>query len=512
MYGALDSTVLNVVVDPYAIVTSAVTQLSFSSLETPQNQTRDITKILKKKLPVATGNDELVLPFDQTLFTAPLAYEAEAALPISLGQAVTKAVGVQWSFSSAKPISAGCIYVLGDTKLLQDEATTDPKASTYTINQVMPEDVVTESTYSVNVFSATGKYVASFIASADYGIFNNGIYYEVDRYGFAEDQRDIEIIRNVEGSSSIAFYHQIHKPVIRICGGAFVSNAYSGLICPISRLNVLSNETRALTLNDFLEKRLPTTIGHDSYFSGNIIGRANNGDPHNVIDNLVTLNTELISSKEVVNIVSCTAIADSWLITTDNQYNALQVIATLAYNPTSITALNKASPVFLTSTTFTSSDDWQVATGWRVSSSSVYQNKLAIRTRHQLNRLKTQRAKGAIVKNFQFNAWQVNQVEEFFMSVAHVPYKYWRITITLIKTTGVAIHTTISDISFISGCAQPVTLNTFKLILGNSYGVDVSMLDTPIDWQFNLLLIKNGRIVNSGLYNLSLTTGFKKLS
>ncbi|KAJ1634728.1 hypothetical protein T492DRAFT_836615 [Pavlovales sp. CCMP2436] len=159
VYGALEATGLDAVIDPYAVVTSAVTQLSFSSLETPQNQTRDLTK---------------------------------------------------------------------------DEATTDPKASTYTINQLLPEEVVSETIYQVTVFRyipgqtqqrvftwssmdtptivvakwkatmspavayagftqsyghcalsfdiATGKYVASFIASAEYGIFNNGIYYEVDRY------------------------------------------------------------------------------------------------------------------------------------------------------------------------------------------------------------------------------------------------------------------------------------------------------------------------------------------
>ncbi|KAJ1624838.1 hypothetical protein T492DRAFT_844462 [Pavlovales sp. CCMP2436] len=490
VYGALDSTVLDVTVDPYAIATSAVTQLSFSSLESPQNQTRDITKILKKKLPVATGNDELVFPFDSALFTAPLSYVAETALPISLGQTVTKAVGVQWSFSKAKPIAAGCITVLGDTNLLQDEATTDPKASTYTINQIMPDAVVAETTYIVNVF----------------------------RHWFTKDKRDIEITRNPEGASSIAFNHQIYKPVIRICGGAFVSNAYSGIVCPISRLTIISNESR------------------------DIIGKATNGDPYNVIDNLVNLNTELITSKEVVNILSCTATADSWFITTDNQYSAFQV-----------------SSVFLSSTSITSSDDWQVATGWRITYSSFYQSNNSFNPYLAFDRKSDTYWASAVesynsagqgsqylgieypeavkmvsykmdpntrytgagaplqwfisasnnnstfvtIETFQFNAWQSNKVEEFFMSVARIPYKYWRITITLIKTTGVAIHTTISDISFISGC--------FKLILGNSYGVVVSMIDTPIDWQFNLLLIKNGRIVKCGLYNLSLTTGVTKL-
>ncbi|KAJ1629945.1 hypothetical protein T492DRAFT_840407 [Pavlovales sp. CCMP2436] len=568
VYGALELIKLDAVIDPYATATSAK-QLNFSSLETPQNQTRDITKILKKKLPVATGNDELVFPFDKTLFTAPLTYVVEASLPISLG----------------------CICVLGDTNLLQDEATTDPKASTFpvyssadsTANFYSSLDTPTvvlakwKATMSPAVAyagftqnfghaalsfdSSSGKYVASFIASADYGICNNGIYYEVDRYsgsnaskinlglntsttlnvrcgdrceqenngrdsgyGVAKDKCDIEITRNPEGSSSINLYNQIYKPVIRICGGAF---------------------------------RLPTTIGHDSFFSGNIIGRAQNGDPYNVIDNIVTLNTELISSKEVVNILSCTATSDSWCITTDNKYNALQVVATPAYNPTSITALNKASPVFITSTSIRSSDDWQVATGWRISYSSIFQNNASFNPNLAFDRNSgtywacaeqaysttgvgsqylqieypdavkmssykidpSTRYTGAgapiqwtisasnnnstfiNIETFQFNSWQQKIVQDFFMSVAHIPYKYWRITITLIKTSGVAIHTTISDISFIPGwsmgmtsllSAQPVDLSTFKLILGNSYGVVVSMLDTPIDWQFNLLLIKSG--------------------
>ncbi|KAJ1629627.1 hypothetical protein T492DRAFT_1117881 [Pavlovales sp. CCMP2436] len=406
-----------------------------------------------KKLPVAAGNDELVFPFDSTLLTAPLSYVAETTLPISLGQAVTKSVGVQWSFSKAKPISAGCITVLGDTKLLQDEVTTDPKASTYTINQIMPEDVVAETIYLVNVlrfipgqtqqrnftwssldtppmvcakWKATkdpaiayagftqsfGHAALAFDSTTEWGTFNNGIYYEVDRYsgsnaskinlglntstalnifwdrymgtrsfanvascayvrpGVVIDASDVAITRNPEGASSIAFYHQIYKPVIRIYGGTIVSNAYSGIVCPISRLTVISNESRVLTLSDFTNKRLPTTIGHDSFFSGDIIGRATNGDPYNVIDNLVTLNTELILSKEAVNILSCTATVDSWLITTNNQYSSFQVVATPAYNSTTINSLNEASPVFLSSTSITSSDDWQVSTGWRITGSS----------------------------------------------------------------------------------------------------------------------------------------------
>ncbi|KAJ1639104.1 hypothetical protein T492DRAFT_833132 [Pavlovales sp. CCMP2436] len=614
VYGALESTGSDVVIDPYAIVTSAVTQLSFSSLETPQNQTRDITKILKKKLPVAAGNDELdesttinnIVPeevvaettylvtvfryipgqtqqrnftwssldtltvvlakwkatmspavayagFTQSFGHVALSFDSSSgngsnASKINLGLNTSNTLNVFWNLNMPlRPFVnvASCAYVRSGVVidaseritveiLVTGSQRTNVRRIKYDITRFLDEQ-----NSLLALFNPATQY---FLIIADSDLIFDLILYA----------GDIEITRNTEGSSSISFYNQIYKPVIRICGGTFVSNAYSGIVCPISRLTVLSNESRALNLNDFLEKRLPTMISQDSYFSGNIIGRANNGDPYNVIDSLVMLNTELIGFKEVVNILGCTATADSWLITTDNQYNALQVIATPAYNPTSITALNKASPVFLSATSITSRDDWQVATGstcW-ASAEQAYTSAgsgsqyLQIEypeafkmSSYKLDPAGRYTGAGAplqwfisgsnnnstfvTVETFQLNSWQVNQVEEFFMSVAHVPYKYKKVTVTLIKMSGVAIHTTISDISFISGwsvgmtsllSAQPVTLNTFKLILGNSYGVVVSMLDTPIDWQFNLLLIKNGRIVNSGLYNLSLTTGITKLS
>ncbi|KAJ1635300.1 hypothetical protein T492DRAFT_1141764 [Pavlovales sp. CCMP2436] len=491
VYGALDAATLDVAIDPYAITTSAVTLLSFSFLESPQNQTRDLTKVIKKKIPTAAGNDELVFPFDSTFFTAPLSYVAEVALPISLGLAVTKAVGVQWAFSKATPISEGCVFVLGDTKQLQDEATTDPKASTYTINQLVPTGAVPETTYLINVLrfipgqtqqrnftwssldtpamvcakwkatmepavayagftqsfghavlsfeNTTGKYVASFAASVEWGLFNNSIYYEIDRYSgtvidaskritveilatgsqranvrqikyditrFLDEQNallpffnpaaqytllfsysdvnydllfycgDTLIAVNPEGSSNVTFYNQIYKPVIRICGGAIVNNAYSGVVCPISRLSVISNEFRALTINDFINKRLPTTIGQDSFFSGDIIGRASNGDPYNIVDSLQTLNAELLYQKK------------------RSQFGAAlpqstHVIATPAYNPTTISSLNKASPAFASTSTINSNDDWTITAGWRASSSSYYQNNASFLPFKAFDRINT---------------------------------------------------------------------------------------------------------------------------
>ncbi|KAJ1632514.1 hypothetical protein T492DRAFT_1113975 [Pavlovales sp. CCMP2436] len=618
------------VLGPYVIQTSSVTQLSFSSSESPQNQTRDLSKIIKKKLPVSVRNDELVFPFDSSLFTAPLSYVAEVALPASLGLATTKAVGVQWSFSKTKPISAGCEAVLGDTKMLQAETMTDPRSLAFTINHIIPEDAVTAMSYQVTLakfvpwqtqlrdftwssldtpsmvcakWKATmepavayagsthsfghavlsfdntiEKFVATFSASSEWGAFSGGIYYEIDRYSGSSNASknnlglnqnrpfanmsscayvrsgdvidaskritvdilatdflffvgDMEITRDTEGASSVTFYNQIYKSVLRICGDTIVSNEYTGNVSPISRLTVISNESRALTLSDFTNKRLPTTIGHDSFFSGDIIGRATNGDTYNVIDNLESLNTELLLADEAITILSCTTTDDSWLLTTDNGSSPFQMIATPAYNPTTINAINKASPAFASTSTISANVDWASTSGWRATSGSYYQNNASFlpwrafdhssstfwasaETAFSASGVGSQWIKMEYPEAVEMVSHKIDpadfgvakKVEEFFLSVDHVPYKYWQMLVTLVKTSNVSIHAVIYDVSFITGwsvgmtsllSAQPVDLTSFKLILGNSHGVVVSMVDTPVDWQFNHMLTKNKRIVNS---------------
>ncbi|KAJ1617342.1 hypothetical protein T492DRAFT_850162 [Pavlovales sp. CCMP2436] len=731
VFGRLKSTSL-ATEDPYVIETTSITEVSYSSDEIPQNQTRDITKILKKKLPSVTGIEEHVFPFDSTLFSDPLVYVAETVLSPTLGTVLTKAVGVQWGFSRTKTISAGCAFVLGDTQQLENEALTNPQKSTFTVNHIIPTGTVAESTFNLTVYKylpgltqqrvfswssldvpevvcakwktvmepyvsfggtsgsfghavlthdrTTGKYVGTFDPNTAWG--SSVGYYEIYRYTASDDsskvnmglntspttnlfwnfsmgnrsfpnvanpaysrlgvvvdstqrisvevlatgsqgtnQRPIkfditrfhddlnsilsffnpaiaytmifsnsdivydilffggstQIAVNPEASSNIAFYSQLYKPVIRICGGVLVNSNYTGVICPISRLSVISNKNRSLGIDDFTNKRLPTTIGHDSFFSGDIIGRSNNGESYNLVDNLVLLNSELLLSKESVTILNCTAASDSWVITTDNQYTPFQVIATPAYNPSVINALNKVSPAFNNQTLINVDPNWPVTTGWRASQSSYYQNngafigwkcfdgivqssywasaetaysssgvgnqwvqmqypeavKMVSHTINSSTSLTTgtplqwtlsgsnNNSSFVSVETFQFNSWQANKTETFVTSQAHVAYKYWRITITLIRTSGAAIHCVLYELAFNTGwsiglpsllTAQPIDLTSFKLVLGNAYGDIIDFLDTPVDWQFNLLLIKNSRVVNSGLYNLSLTNGITKLS
>ncbi|KAJ1617142.1 hypothetical protein T492DRAFT_1134111 [Pavlovales sp. CCMP2436] len=182
-----------------------------------------------------------------------------------------------------------------------------------------------------------------------------------------------QIVVDPEASSNIAFYSQIYKPVLRFCGGVLVNSDYTGVICPISRISVITNKTRSLGLDDFTEKRLPTSIGHNSFFSGDLIVRSNNGVTYNIVDNLELLNSELLAT-ESVTILSCTAASDSWIITTDNAHTPFQVLATPAYSPSVIGALSKLSPAFTGQTAIATDANWPITTGWRTSQSSIYDN------------------------------------------------------------------------------------------------------------------------------------------
>ncbi|KAJ1637369.1 hypothetical protein T492DRAFT_834580 [Pavlovales sp. CCMP2436] len=614
VFGRLNSSSLATKVDPYAIETSSTTQISYSSDEVPQNQTRDITKILKKKLPGETGNDELVFPFDSTLFTEPLDYVAEAALPSSLGTASAKAV------------------VLGDTKALQSEGTTDVDASTFTINHTIPAGAVSETTYTINVLKYTpggtqqrlfswgsmdtpamvcvkwkaamdpsvsyasgapqsyghaalsydtpsGKFFGTFLESTEWGTYVSGgssIYYEIDRfYGnsaskttlglrpiidntkritidiaatgsqgatvrqvkyditrildeqnslldFFDPLRkytlliansivlfdfllfagDTEIVRNPEGSSPVTFYTKIYKPVLRICGGTIANGAYTGVVSPVSRLTVLSDDSRALSLSDFINKRLPTTIGHDSFFSGDIIGRASNGDPFNVIDTL-----EALAGKEV-EILSCTPTLDSWLVTTDNAKGSVQYHVTPAYSPEDVEAFTKDSPsTFQNNSAYAANAafDKRSDTVWAsadstFNSSGVGSQFLTIeypRT-YKLSALRfvgSSRYSGATAPT----AWVLSGSNDntTFIDIQsdfHKGYcRQWRYLRAHVLS------------------AQPVSTNSFKIIVGSADGRVMSMIDSPMPWNFFLTIIKSECIVNSGLYTLS-SSGFTKTS
>ncbi|KAJ1624603.1 hypothetical protein T492DRAFT_844629 [Pavlovales sp. CCMP2436] len=130
----------------------------------------------------------------------------------------------------------------------------------------------------------------------------------------------------------MSHYPQIYRPVVRVCGAAIIVN-----------------------------------------FQG-IYGQAANGVTIDVVNSIERLESKVFETVEYVNLVSCTAATDSWLVTTDNASGDVQVHVAPAYSPTAVNALNKESPTFINNISIQTSSDWDSANGWRVTSSSTYQN------------------------------------------------------------------------------------------------------------------------------------------
>ncbi|KAJ1629233.1 hypothetical protein T492DRAFT_840961 [Pavlovales sp. CCMP2436] len=601
----------SVKVDPYVVETSAVTLVSYSSDEVPQNQTRDITKIFIKKFPDEAGNNELVFPFVSILFTSPLAYVAEASLPSSLSTVSSNAVGVQWCFSESNPISAGCVAVLGDTKALQSEGTTDVVSeTTFNINVLKytpggtqqrlfswgsmdTPDTVCEKwmatmepsvSYSGGAAQSyghaalsydipSGKFVDRFYgnsaskttlglrpstltnirwelnmnarsfenvsrcayiragaviestkritidisATGSQGTTVRQVKYDITRMideqnyllDFFDPLRkytllisnsdvlmfagDTEITRNQEEASPVLFYSKIYKPVLRICGGTIVGDAYAGVVSPISRLTALSDDSRALTLSDFVNKRLPTTIGHNSFFSGDIIGRSTNGDSYGDSYNVIDTLESLVGKK--VEILSCTPTLDSWLVTTDNTGN-VQYHVTPAYSTEDIEVFTKHSPLFVNNINITSSPDWNNSEGWRVVSSSTFQNNASYAANAAFDKTPntywgsadgtfTSAGVGSQFLTIEYpQPFKISSLR--FEGSTRYPGSYFhegnrREWFNILDPIGIHLLS-----------AYPVSTSSFKIIMGSADGRTMSMINSPMTaWKFFITIIKD---------------------
>jgi hypothetical protein len=108
-----------------------------------------------------------------------------------------------------------------------------------------------------------------------------------------------------------------------------------------------------------------------------------------------------------------------------------------------------------------------------------------------------------------------NASETFQVTNVHRPYQFWKVTVTrkvpnsdgwsFIVLNEIVLNTGWSRGRIALVSAVPVNVNTFKLVLADAnYNSDpVDMSDTPVDWDFNIMLTQNGQIVNAGLYRFS---------
>ncbi|KAJ1625476.1 hypothetical protein T492DRAFT_1123212 [Pavlovales sp. CCMP2436] len=180
---------------------------------------------------------------------------------------------------------------------------------------------------------------------------------------------DAAILRTQEPLSTLAtlvnHYPRVYRPVVRVSG-----DVYNGAISPVTRLQVMSNSERQLVLSDFiLSDTIQATTAVNASFRG-IFGPATNQTTIDVVNTIERLDNKIFGSEEHVDLVSCVATDDSWLVTTSNTGADVQYRIT----PASIVNVNKESPEFTNNISIVSSPDWSNSSGWKVVSSSTYLN------------------------------------------------------------------------------------------------------------------------------------------
>ncbi|KAJ1625053.1 hypothetical protein T492DRAFT_844290 [Pavlovales sp. CCMP2436] len=585
--GPLSSTATSSISVPLATSSGTATRLNLSGLYDEQNRTSDTKKTLVIKNPSSTSTSPLnmVLPFDQSIYTNPLDFVAEMKLPNEMAYD-NKSIGVRFAYSTASPIAAGTVCAIGDTLALANEGTTaDLKASTYTLNMLHPtvsrdfvwtsldspsvvvtkwqtqmRPTISSESFGYCVFqfdSVSSKFSAAYDRDLAYGSFTD-VFYQVDRdFGGVGDQiGDVAILRTQEPLVTLVnHYSLVYRPVVRVSG-----DVYSGAISPVTRLQVMSNSERQLVLSDFIliDTVQATTTVNASF--RDIYGPASNQATINVVNTIERLDHEIFGSEEHVDLVSFVASDDSWLVTTSNTGADIQYRIT----PASAVNVNKESPEFTNNITIVSSPDWSNSSGWSVVSSSTYQNDVDFAANNAFNKdvitfwgssedtfttagvgsqylgieyptatkLHSFRIDSAArypgvtaptefnisgsnstvftpIQNFVKTNWVSNNPVTFHITADHLPYRFYRLNITKVSANGTATtYVSIPQITFITGWSigatrslstVPVSANQLKIILGNAYGERFDFVANPASFEFSLVLVKNGHIVNSDL-------------
>ncbi|KAJ1620852.1 hypothetical protein T492DRAFT_847478 [Pavlovales sp. CCMP2436] len=191
----------------------------------------------------------------------------------------------------------------------------------------------------------------------------------------------VEIARDVEVGELATIYSGIYRPVIRVCGSEIASGKYTGVITPINMLTVLSNTERDLSLADFDYKNIHASKPGNAFFQGTY-GQSSNGTPVDILNSIERLDSKVFETPEHVDLVSCSATDGSWLVTTSNTGADVQYRVT----PASIVNVNKESPEFTNNISIVSSPDWSNSSGWKVVSSSTYQNDVDFAANNAFNK------------------------------------------------------------------------------------------------------------------------------
>ncbi|KAJ1640275.1 hypothetical protein T492DRAFT_832243 [Pavlovales sp. CCMP2436] len=342
-----------------------------------------------------------------------------------------------------------------------------------------------------------------------------------------------EVLRDAEVGELASIYSRIYRPVLRVCGGTIVAGSYAGIIIPVSSFVMKSDSTRDVTLDDFSLKIIQSEMNNNSYFNG-LFGKTVNGTTMNLVNSIERIEDLLYTLQEKINIVSCTATNDSWLITTDNPKGDVQINVVPAYSIADIEEVFlKNSPAFINNINITTSVDWNNSDGWRVVSSSTFQNNAAYAANAAFDKssstywgsaegtftsagvgsqsltieypqplkISSLRFEGSTrypgvtaptewtlsgsndttftdIQSYVKTDWSSNIAAAFDVTADHVPYRFFKVNFTKVTAGSGSTYVSVPDITFITVhtiglhllSVDPVSSNTFKIIMGNSEG------------------------------------------
>ncbi|KAJ1622483.1 hypothetical protein T492DRAFT_846271 [Pavlovales sp. CCMP2436] len=569
--------------------TSVETRLSLDGTTSLQNQTYDPKKVMAIKIPGSLGN--LVLPFNQALYGNPLAFVADMTLPNELSTSAHKSLALQFSYTEAKPIAAGTVFVLGDSLKLEAETATDPKSSTYTMNLLLPTEACvidldpfygtfTGSAYfnrnvgtdpsknSLGLKPTNDAFNPTWYSNmppvpfenvAQVAYFRGGIKmdgqnrivaellvtgtnsttpyqrrYNITR--FVDEQNTVRMPYNpslkytlfINSSNENVFfagvhevkqipnngllmttYTQIYRPVIRVCGST-ISSAYTGVISPITTLQVLSSSERNIVLSDFGQKNIQASNSKNVKFEG-LYAKAANGATMDVVNTIERLDSKVFATEQYVNLLSCIPTENSWLVTTDNASGDLQCFVSPSYTLASIDVFTKDSPSFNNNINIQTSQDWNNGDGWRVVSSSTFQNNPLFAANSAFDK--------------RVDTWWGSSEATYSSSgvgAQHLTLEYpTAVRLSSIRFAGstrypgvtAATHWTIqasNDTNFVNiesfvktNWVSNQPAGSDAVIMGNADGRIINMIGSPMAWDYTIMLTKNGRIVNTGQYSNS---------
>ncbi|KAJ1638168.1 hypothetical protein T492DRAFT_1123053 [Pavlovales sp. CCMP2436] len=339
----------------------------------------------------------LVLPFNASIFETPLSYVSELKLSTDLETATTNSIGLQFTVENETPFIEGTVALIGDTLKLQTESSSNPLASTFTLklrNLLLPDPLpvlsvlVKRNSLSPDVNFARWFYFSPADTPSQIIVKWNDqmrVFVDGNSFGHLTLSYDTTSFRFAPVFDySTAYGTPEGFGWFSREDSSDASKDYLGMERSPSHLNPgWSAGPRPLSMSTwplifpyaagyYFRTAGPTRLWWFIYNRG-VLGRnyTANGTTIDVINSVERIEDTLYALQENINIASCTATSDSWLLTTNNPGGDVQLIVSSSYNPAAARNLTRESPTFIDNNTIVPNSDWPGSSMFTIVGSSA---------------------------------------------------------------------------------------------------------------------------------------------